>query len=129
MCVNIEEIKAEIKARGWTQANLAAKLNISNGSMRNILSGAAPLTKQLASHIELLLEKERDCMFLYKIELPEAKVTELCGRATCQTEEDRLTAIDAIIRHNLAELIELGRTCQWTAAEREALHLEQAEQE
>lgn len=124
-----EEIKAEMEARHMSITELARKLDITADGLGRILAGKRPMTGQLSRHIELLLEKERDCMFLYKIELPEAKVTELCGRATCQTEEDRLTAIDAIIRHNLAELIELGRKCQWSEAEREALHLEQSEQE
>lgn len=117
--MTIEEIKDELKARKWTQAQLAEKLHMNAKALSGILCGARPLTDTLAAHISLLLEKERDCVFVYKVELPEAKVQELCGGAVC--EEDRQAAIEAIIHHNLQELIELGKKCLWSEQERDFL--------
>ncbi len=37
---------------------------------------------------------------------------------------DRATAIEAVIHHNLDELIQLGKTCTWSAEERAYLGLE-----
>lgn len=118
-----EEIKTAIKAKGYTQAEFAKKLGVAPSTLTNALSGITPMTKALHNHIALLLEKERDVVIVYKIELPEAKVVELCGQSACQTEEDRHAAIEAIVHHNLQELIELGKQCMWSEQEREYLGL------
>lgn len=119
--MTIEEIKAAIKAQGYTQAEFAKKLGVATSTLTNALSGITPLTKALHNHIALLLEKERDCVFVYKITLPEAKVEELIGQRTCLTESDRRAAIEAIIRHNLQQLIELGKQAPWSPEERQYL--------
>lgn len=99
-----------MEAQGVSVRALAQMLAMNESHLGQILNGNRPLTEQLSRHISLLLEKEHDCVFVYKIELPGAKVKELCGSGTCQSVKDRQAALEAIIHHNLQELIELGKT-------------------
>lgn len=119
--MTLEEIKAEMEARHMTITDLAAELDITADGLGRILSGKRPMTGQLSRHIALLFERARDAVFVYKITLPEAKVEELIGQRTCLTESDRRAAIEAIIRHNLQQLVELGKQVPWSPEERQYL--------
>ncbi len=118
--MDISTLKKEIKARGWTYAKLADELKISVGSLKGIMCGARPLTKQLAAHIQLLLEGHKEAMLVYHIDLTDSEVLELCGRHILN-EEERAQAVEAVLRHNLMELAELGKQFDWTPEERKAL--------
>ena len=51
-----QELKAAIKAKGYTIEAFAEVLSVSYDSLRQSLSGAKPLTEQLRRHIMLALQ-------------------------------------------------------------------------
>lgn len=124
--MTIEEIKSALAKKGWTQAELAAKLGCNAKGLNEVLRGARPLTEALHNHISLLLAQPREAVLVYRVNITDAQVAELCG-ANCTTNPaDRPAAVEAVIHHNLAELIEIGKKCEWTAEEREFLGIDTA---
>lgn len=53
-----EDIKAAIRAKGYTLKAFAEVLGVSYGAFRQSLSGVKPLTEQLRRHILLALQSE-----------------------------------------------------------------------
>jgi len=53
-----EQIKAAIKAKGYTLKAFADVLGIAYGTLLNILAGRKPLTEQLRRHIMLALQSD-----------------------------------------------------------------------
>lgn len=51
-----EQLKAAIKAKGYTIKAFAEVLGIAYGTLRRVLSGNKPLTEQLRRHIMLALQ-------------------------------------------------------------------------
>lgn len=124
-----DEIKEEMRKLGLSQVALAEKLGITKDNLNRILSGKQPLTKVLANHIELLLAQPREATLLYKINLTEGITAELLGDKACTCKDDYLPALEAVIRHNLVELVNRGATMvDWTDEERKALGLPPAGQ-
>lgn len=118
--MTIEEIKAILEQRGISQKDLAEQLHIHPMSLSRILRGAAPLSEQLARHIEYIFGK-REAVLVYRVDVPTHKVEELTAGRGCVTEADHREALQAIIEHNLQELAKLGAELDWTAEQREAL--------
>jgi transcriptional regulator with XRE-family HTH domain len=121
--MTLEEIKQAMVDQGLTQVALAEQLGVSKVNLNKILSGKNPMTDALRNHIRLLLHKPREALLIYRVNISEQKASELLGEKSCSVEQDRAVAIEAIIHHNLAELIELGKTCQWNKEERDFLGL------
>ena len=65
--IEINHIRQELRARGWSQKNLAEKLRIHPVTLGLILTGKNKLTPQLAAHIELIFKSTS----AYMIERPE----------------------------------------------------------
>ena len=118
--MTIEEIKEILERRGISQKDLAEQLHIHPMSLSRILRGAAPLSEQLAAHIEYVLGK-REAVLVYRVDVPDGKAQELTAGRGCVTEADHRVALKAIIEHNLQELAKLGAELDWTAEQREAL--------
>lgn len=118
--MTIEEIKEILERRGISQKDLAEQLHIHPMSLSRILRGAAPLSEQLAAHIEYVLGK-REAVLVYRVDVPDGKAQELTAGRGCVTEADHRLALKAIIEHNLHELARLGAQLDWTPEQREAL--------
>lgn len=122
--MTLEEIKKAMAEQGLTQVALAEKLGVSKVNLNKILSGKNPMTEALHNHISLLLSQPREAVLVYRVNISEAKATELLGERCTAVAADRAAAIEAVIHHNLDELIQLGKTCTWSAEERAYLGLE-----
>ncbi len=122
--MTIEEIKKSLADRGMTQKELAERLGVNAKSLNEVLRGKNPMTEALHNHISLLLTQPREAILVYRVNISEAKATELLGERCTVIPADRATAIEAIIHHNLDELIQLGRTCTWTEEERAYLGID-----
>lgn len=121
--MTLDEINAAIKAKGYNITTFASQLGMTADALGRILSGKRPLTESLHNHISLLLKEPREAILVYRVDITESKAAELCGANCCANPEDRKAAIEAIIHHNLAELIEAGKRCAWTPEERDFLGL------
>lgn len=122
--MKVEEIKQALSDRGMTQQDLATALGINPKALNEILRGARPMTDVLRNHIRLLLHQPREAMLVYRVNITEAKAMELLGERGCVLASDRAAAIEMVIHHNLAELIELGKTCTWTDEEKKYLGID-----
>lgn len=95
--MTIQDIKNVLAERGWTQAQLADKLHIKIGSLRNILSGQAPLTEQLAAHIELLFKDTQQQLLMYKVTFPEVVCESWLPGWEQLTPDQRKEAIEQVL--------------------------------
>lgn len=120
--MTIEEIKEILEQRGISQKDLAEQLHIHPMSLSRILRGAAPLSEQLESHIDYVLGK-REAVLVYRVDVGTHKVEELTAGRGCVTEADHREAMQAILEHNLQELIKVGARLEWTAEQRAAFGL------
>lgn len=120
MRMTVEEIKSILDKRGISQKELAEQLHIHPMSLSRILRGAAPLSEQLAAHIEYILGA-REAVLVYRVDVPTHKVEELTAGRGCVTEADHREALQAIIQHNMLELAKLGAELDWSPEQREAL--------
>lgn len=130
-----EEIKAAIKARGYTIKAFAEKMSVPYGTLRLALSGNRPLTDTLKNHILLALQAApvvsekvqaagRDVYMTFKIQVPGGDVVEeIGGTIGAQGVADRRDALAGIIRHNMGELVRMGARVAWSAEERARLGL------
>ena len=122
--MTLEDIKKAMAEQGLTQVALAEKLGVTKDSLNKVLTGKNPMTEALHNHITLLLTQPREAVLVYRVNISEAKASELLGERCTAIPSDRATAIEAIIHHNLDELIQLGRTCTWTEEERAYLGID-----
>ena len=130
-----EEIKAAIKARGYTIKSFAEKMGVPYSTLRLALSGYRPLTGTLKGHILLALQAApvvsekgqtagRDVYMTFKIQVPGGDVVEeIGGTIGAQGVADRRDALAGIIRHNMSELVRMGARVAWSAEERARLGL------
>ena len=130
-----EEIKAAIKARGYTIKAFAEKMSVPYGTLRLALSGNRPLTDTLKNHILLALQAApvisekgqaagREVYMTFKIQVPGGDVVEeIGGTIGAQGVADRRDALAGIIRHNMSELVRMGASVAWSAEERARLGL------
>ena len=130
-----EEIKAAIKARGYTIKAFAEKMSVPYGTLRLALSGNRPLTDTLKNHILLALQAApvvsekgqaagREVYMTFKIQVPGGNVVEeIGGTIGAQGVADRRDALAGIIRHNMGELVRMGARVAWSAEERARLGL------
>lgn len=129
-----EEIKAAIKARGYTIKSFAASLDVAYSTLVQALSGNQPLTATLKNHILLALQAVpvvadkskpgREVYMTFKIQVPGGNVVEeIGGTIGAQGVGDRRDALAGIIRHNMAELVRMGARVAWSADERARLGL------
>lgn len=132
-----EKLKAEILARGYTLKEFAGKMRVAYGTLVNTLNGHSPLTPALQNHIEMALQLDngkatpppapaappagitREGVIIYKIEIPDGRLDEICTGLT--SPADRAAALERVVHYNLRELVELGKTCEWTDEERRQL--------
>lgn len=70
--VTNEQLKAAIKAKGYTIKAFAEVLSVSYDSLRQSLSGAKPLTEQLRRHILLALQASPDAARGERVPVPVA---------------------------------------------------------
>lgn len=112
--MNIDDIKEELKRRGWTYIDLAEKLAMGKSSIYNIMNGVSPLKESLRRHIELIFNEAESAVLVYKINLTERQVYDLtAGQQFPPTEEGqkrRAEAVEAVIKHNMEQLEKMGRT-------------------
>lgn len=127
--MTLEEIKQAMADQGLTQVALAEKLGVSKVNLNKILSGKNPMTEALHNHITLLLTQPREAVLVYRVNVTEQKASELLGERCTAIPSDRATAIEAIIHHNLDELIQLGKTCTWSEEEKKFLGISKLELE
>lgn len=127
--MTLEEIKQAMADQGLTQVALAEKLGVSKVNLNKILSGKNPMTDALHNHITLLLTQPREAVLVYRVNVTEQKASELLGERCTVIPSDRATAIEAIIHHNLAELIQLGCSCTWSEEEKNFLGISKLELE
>lgn len=130
-----EEIKAAIKAHGYTIKAFAEKMSVPYGTLRLALSGNRPLTDTLKNHILLALQAApvvfekgqaagREVYMTFKIQVPGGDVVEeIGGTIGAQGVADRRDALAGIIRHNMGELVRMGARVAWSAEERARLGL------
>ena len=127
--MDTETLKARMAEHGYTIASLAEKLGVGYNTLRHIMAGRAQLTTALSNHLELLFAQPREATLLYKINLTEGTTAELLGDKACTCKDDYLPALEAVIRHNLVELVNRGATMvDWTDEERKALGIPPAGQ-
>ena len=117
-----EEIKQELARRQITIADFAEQLGVGYTTLRNALAGHTPLTKALERHIDLALGK-RESVLVYREDVGTHKVEELTAGRGCVTESDHREALQAILEHNLQELMKVGAKLEWTAEQRRAFGL------
>lgn len=103
-----EEIKAALKERGWTYAQLAEKLKIHPGTITNILSGKYPLKPSLAAHIELLLKDTQEQLIMYRVTFPDATCESWVPGWERLTAEQRQAAVGAVIEEAARQLMAEG---------------------
>lgn len=65
-----QELKAAIKAKGYTIKAFAEVLGVAYGSLRHVLSGTKPLTEQLRRHIMLALQASPDAASGERVPVP-----------------------------------------------------------
>lgn len=111
--MEIEEIRKNLKARGWTYKTFAEKLKIAENTVSQFMRGKNKITDQLMSHIELLFSAPQNAVLVYKISLTDKQVEELTGGqqfpATPEGEARKAAAVEAVLLHNMQTLIDLGR--------------------
>lgn len=117
-----DEIKAEMKAQGITVRELANQLAVHEAGLGEVLRGRRKLTETLARHIEFILGKH-EAILVYRVDVAQRKVEELTDGKGCVTAKDRECAMQAIIEHNLEELVKIGAALDWTPEQRRALGL------
>lgn len=126
--MTIDDIRRELDARGWSYADLAARVYMSEGQIKDIMRGKAVLRKTLQSHLELLFEADRRAVLVYDVNLTDKQVLDLTsGKQFPDTPEGRqrmMDALEAVISHNIRRLADYGRACNWTPAERKWLQLD-----
>ena len=127
--MTLEQINKTLEERRLTTRWLANQLSINESGLGQILNGNRTLTDQLRKHIEFILAQPREATLLYKINLTEGTTAELLGDKACTCKDDYLPALEAVIRHNLVELVNRGATMvDWTDEERKALGIPPAGQ-
>lgn len=111
--MEIEEIRQNLKARGWTYKTFAEKLKLAENTVKLYMNGKNKITDQLMSHIELLFSAPQNAVLVYKINLTEKQVEELTSGqqfpATPEGEARKAAAVEAVLLHNLKTLANLGR--------------------
>lgn len=111
--MNIDDIKEELKRRGWTYIDLAEKLAMGKSSIYNIMNGVSPLKESLSRHIELLFSVPEMAVLVYKINLTEKQVEDLtAGEQFPATEEGQRRkeeAVQMVLRHNAETLAALRK--------------------
>ena len=122
--MTLEEIKKAMAEQGLTQVALAEKLGVTKDSLNKVLTGKNPMTEALHNHISLLLSQPREAVLVYRVNISESKAEELLGEKCTAVVTDRAAAIETVIHHNLAELIDLGKTCTWSEEERAYLGID-----
>ena len=130
-----EEIKAAIKARGYTIKAFAEKMAVAYKTLLQALNGQQPLTATLKNHILLALQAVpvavdkstpagREVYMTFKIQVPGGDVVEeIGGTIGAQGVADRRDALAGIIRHNIGELVRMGARVAWSDEERARLGL------
>ena len=111
--MEIEEIRQNLKARGWTYKTFAEKLKLAENTVKLYMNGKNKITDQLMSHIELLFSAPQNAVLVYKINLTDKQVDELTGGqqfpATPEGEAKKAAAVEAVLLHNMQTLADMGR--------------------
>lgn len=105
-CMTLDEIKHALKDRGWTQKELAEKLKLHPGTVKNILSGQKPLTEQLAAHIELLLESTQEQLIVFKLTFPDVLCEKWLPGWEGLTPEQRREGLEKVMAEVAAQICE-----------------------
>lgn len=111
--MDLDEIRQNLTARGWSYYDLAQKLKISESTVKQFMNGKNKITDQLREHIKLLFSAPQNAVLVYKINLTEKQAEELTAGqqfpATPEGEARKAAAVEAVLLHNLKTLADLGR--------------------
>ena len=111
--MTIDDVKKELKARGWSYADLARKISMSEVQIKDIMRGKAVLRKTLQNHLSLLFSMPEMAVLVYKINLTEKQVEDLtAGEQFPATEEGQRRkeeALQMVLRHNAETLAALRK--------------------
>lgn len=111
--MTIDDVKKELKARGWSYADLARKISMSEVQIKDIMRGKAVLRKTLQNHLSLLFSMPDMAVLVYKINLTEKQVEDLtAGEQFPDTEEGQRRkeeAVQMVLRHNAETLAALRK--------------------
>lgn len=106
--MTIKDIKKELDARGWSYADLAKKICMSEAQIKDIMRGKAVLRKTFQHHLSLLFSMPEMAVLVYKINLTEKQVEDLtAGEQFPATEEGQRRkeeALKMVLRHNAEKL-------------------------
>lgn len=131
--MTIEDVKKELDARGWSYADLAERIYMSEAQIKDIMRGKAKMRKTLQNHLELLFEADKSAVLVYKVDLSDKQVMDLTsGKQFPDTPDGRqrmMDALEAVVSHNIRRLATLGRECAWTPEERKWLQLDEPQQD
>lgn len=105
----IDNIKETLKKNNLTAGELATILGVHPSHLRQILSGARPLTEQLAKHINLVLNIYKSQTFLYTVQLPEAVVRRWVPDFDKLSPEEQVKAGTAVLQNAAEHLIDIGK--------------------
>lgn len=126
--MDIDQIKQQMRQRGWTQAELAEKLGMSHSSIRQILSGHVPLQTRVAKHIELLFESSATAVLIYSVDLPDEVLRTWFPGWDRLTDNQRKMCVRKVFRKNLEDLVALGEKSLSAADAQRVLSLVPADQ-
>lgn len=118
--MTLDDIKRELKQRGWTYGDLADKLDVSESLLKKVFSEKAPLTGQLARHISLLFESSRTVVFVYSVDLPDETCREWIPGWDELSQKQQKQAVRAIVMQTIKRLKQVGMDCL-TDEERRAM--------
>ena len=111
--MTLEKLKHEMQIRGWSVADLARKLALSQVHVYDILKGKKQMKETLQRHLELLFSAPQNAVLVYKISLTDKQVEELTGGqqfpATPEGEARKAAAVEAVLLHNMQTLADMGR--------------------
>lgn len=109
--MDIEEIKEQLKQRGWTQADLAEKLGLKYSTLRKIMSGICALTPRVESHIKLLFEQSMTAVLVYTIDFPDEELRSWVPMWDRMSKRQRVVALKKVFQQVLGDMIKEGNRC------------------
>lgn len=118
--MDTNEIKQELDRRGWTAIKLAENLGVSAPSLRQVLCGSRPMTKQLEKHIELLFASTRTVFFAFTVDIPDATCRSWVPDWDNLTPKTQAKAVKAVVIETLEKLKKIGYE-NMTEADRRAM--------
>lgn len=102
--MTLEEIKKGMERVGWTQTELAEKLQMHPVALNRVLTGRAALRPTLAAHIKLLLRESMEQLMVFKVTYPDCLCERWVPGWERLTEEQRVQAVEAVLQSAAEQL-------------------------